>query len=87
MTIACILCVDGQYLNLVFYHHFIVSPPDNESDCDTDILMAPTTFINEHNESQLPKFRGLTKPRKANLKCNRLGGHFRYLLGLRKAML
>jgi hypothetical protein len=87
MTIACMVYVDGQLFNLVFYHHFIISSSDDESDCDTDILMASTTFINEHNESQLPKFRGLTKPRKANLKRNRLGGHLRYLLDLRKAML
>jgi hypothetical protein len=64
-----------DYESVKYYYDTFIDTSSDESDGDTDILKAAATFIHEHNESQLPRHRGLVPGRAANLERNREAGH------------
>jgi hypothetical protein len=47
-----------DYESVKYYYDTFIDTSSDESDGDTDILMAAATFIHEHNESQLTRHRG-----------------------------
>jgi hypothetical protein len=64
-----------DYESVKYYYDTFIDTSSDESDGDTDILMAAATFIHEHNESQLPRHRGSVPGRAPNLERNREAGH------------
>jgi hypothetical protein len=58
-----------------FYKHVIDTSSDSDSDDGTEILMVAATLIHEHNERQMPRFGGSTRPHMSNLKRDQEGGH------------
>jgi len=58
-----------------FYNHVLCSSSDDSSDDETEVLAAAVLLLHEHEENQVPRYRGSVKGRAPALDRDRVAVH------------
>jgi hypothetical protein len=61
--------------NEFFYKKFVQTSSDEDSDDDSDVLLAVPSLLHDHNEAMLHQWKGSVPDQAKNLDHNREAGH------------